>query len=236
MSLKMLKSKLFSLLVLGFSMITASVASAHSMKTEQDRLSYTLGFATGSAMAKDGVSVSSSGFKHGLEDALKHKQPALTPRQMQSVMRQFTRHHEAKMKTQRALLAEKNLKASAAYMAANAHQPKVTSLPSGLQYRVIHVGHGDKPTLKDKVVVNYEGKLIDGKVFDSSYARGHSATLPLSAVIQGWQQILPLMSKGAEWEVFVPAKLAYGEQGAGALIGPNQALIFKIQLLDIKSA
>ena len=232
----MLKSKLFSLPILGFSILTASVAYANSMKTEQDRLSYTLGFATGSARVKDGVNVSSTGVKHGLEDALKHKQPALTPRQMQSVMRQFTRHHEAKNKTQRAMLAEKNFKASAAFMASNARKPDVKSLASGLQYRIIHAGHGAKPTLNDKVVVNYEGKLIDGKVFDSSFARGHSATLPLAAVIQGWQQILPLMSKGSEWEVFVPAPLAYGKQGAGALIGPNQALIFKIQLLDIKSA
>ena len=227
-------NRVLSWVVIALSLTAVSVAYGDSLKTEQDRLSYTLGFATGAAMAKDGVEVSGNGFKHGLEDALKHKQPALTPRQMQSVMRQFARHHEAKVKTERALLAEKNLKASAAFMAANAHQPKVKSLPSGLQYRVVRVGHGAKPTLQDQVVVNYEGKLINGKVFDSSYARGKSVTLPLQGVIKGWQQALPLMSEGSEWLLYVPSKLAYGAQGAGTVIGPNQALIFKIELKRIQ--
>lgn len=123
---------------------------------------------------------------------------------------------------------------SAAFLAANQKKPGVVTLPNGLQYKELTPGTGPSPTDEDTVVVEYVGTLIDGKQFDSSYDRGQPATFPVSAVIPGWTQALKLMKVGATWQLFIPAELAYGEQGAPPLIGPNQALIFKVHLVSIK--
>lgn len=121
-----------------------------------------------------------------------------------------------------------------AFLAANKDKKGVVTLPDGLQYKVLKQGKGPKPTASDTVVVNYEGKLIDGTVFDSSYTRGEPAVFPVLGVIAGWVEALQLMNVGSTWELYVPANLAYGEQGAPPMIGPNQTLIFKVDLLSIK--
>jgi FKBP-type peptidyl-prolyl cis-trans isomerase FklB len=123
---------------------------------------------------------------------------------------------------------------SEAFLAANKKKPGVISLADGLQYKVIKDGKGVSPTDSDTVVVDYAGKLVDGTEFDSSYKRGQPATFPVSAVIPGWTEALKLMKPGAEWELYIPAALAYGEQGAPPSIGPNQALIFKVHLISVK--
>jgi len=105
-----------------------------------------------------------------------------------------------------------------------------------LQYKIITPGKGSHPTDADMVTVHYEGKLIDGTVFDSSYKRGEPITFPVNGVIQGWVEALKLMQPGATWELYIPSALAYGEQGAPPSIGPNQALIFKVNLLEVKKA
>ncbi len=116
----------------------------------------------------------------------------------------------------------------------NAKQPGVKTLPDGMQYKVLVEGTGLKPTANDVVVVNYAGRLLDGKEFDSSYVRGQPATFPVNAVIPGWTEALQLMPVGSTWELYIPANLAYGEQGAPPVIGPNETLIFKVELLSIK--
>ena len=138
--------------------------------------------------------------------------------------------YEAKAKAE----GEKNLKAGEAFLAENGKKEGVVTLPSGLQYKVIAAGAGKKPTAKDTVSVHYRGTLIDGKEFDSSIGRGEPATFPVSGVIPGWTEALQLMQEGAKWQVFVPAKLAYGERGAGPMIGPNSTLIFDVELIKIK--
>ena len=115
----------------------------------------------------------------------------------------------------------------------NATQEGVVSLPSGLQYRVIQEGTGAKPGYRDKVTVHYRGTLIDGTEFDSSYKRGNPATFPVNRVIKGWTQALGLMREGAKWELFIPSDLAYGEQGSGEQIGPNETLIFEVELIKV---
>ena len=122
------------------------------------------------------------------------------------------------------------------FLAENKNKKGVTTLKNGLQYKVIKQGDGKKPTSSDSVVAHYEGKLINGKVFDSSMKRGQPATFPLNGVIKGWQEILPLMPVGSKWTVYIPSELAYGTRGAGASIGPNETLIFDIELLEIKSS
>jgi FKBP-type peptidyl-prolyl cis-trans isomerase len=108
------------------------------------------------------------------------------------------------------------------------------TLPSGLQYKILTEGNGPKPTADDSVVCNYRGTLTDGKEFDSSFKRGQPATFPVKGVIKGWTEALQLMPVGSKWQLFVPPSLAYGEQGAGADIGPNSTLIFEVELISIK--
>lgn len=131
-------------------------------------------------------------------------------------------------------LKDKNKAEGEAFLAANKEKPGVVVLPDGLQYKVITAGQGDKPTVKDTVTVDYSGKLINGKEFDSSYKRGEPATFQLAGVIPGWTEALQLMKVGSTWELYIPAELAYGEFGAPPSIGPNETLIFKVTLVSIK--
>lgn len=120
------------------------------------------------------------------------------------------------------------------FLAANKNKPGIITLPDGLQYKIIVDGKGAKPSLNDNVVVHYSGTLIDGTEFDSSYKRKEAATFPVGAVIPGWVEALQLMKVGSTWELYIPANLAYGSRGAPPIIGPNQVLIFKVELLGIK--
>ena len=129
--------------------------------------------------------------------------------------------------------ADKNIKAGEEFLAANASKSGVVTLPSGLQYEIITVGTGAKPTPADQVKCHYHGTTIDGKVFDSSVDRGEPAVFPVGNVIPGWTEALQLMPVGSKWKLFIPAALAYGERGAGADIKPNSTLIFEVELLEI---
>jgi FKBP-type peptidyl-prolyl cis-trans isomerase len=121
-----------------------------------------------------------------------------------------------------------------AFLAENAKKEGVKVLPSGLQYKVVKEGTGKQPGKTDTARVHYKGTLIDGKEFDSSYKRGEPAEFPVGRVIKGWTEALQLMKVGAKWQLFIPAALAYGERGAGDLIGPNETLVFEVELLDVK--
>lgn len=121
-----------------------------------------------------------------------------------------------------------------AFLKANKSKQGVVTLADGLQYKVIKNGAGKMPTDTDVVVVDYSGKLVDGTEFDSSYKRGEPATFPVAGVIPGWTEALKLMKAGSTWELYIPASLAYGSQGAPPVIGPNQALIFQVHLIEVK--
>lgn len=130
--------------------------------------------------------------------------------------------------------AEDNKRAGDAFLTNNKMQQGVMSLPSGLQYRIISKGNGPRPTKNDVVTVNYEGKHLNGQVFDSSYQRGQPATFPVDAVILGWQEALQLMNVGDTWELFIPGDLAYGARGVPGAIAPNETLVFKVNLISAK--
>ena len=145
--------------------------------------------------------------------------------------------HRAKqeaMAKEMAKQGEANLKAGEAFLAKNAEQEGVVVLDSGLQYKVVEAGDGATPTADDVVEVHYRGTLIDGTEFDSSYARGESITFPVGGVIAGWTEALQLMPVGSKWELYIPSDLAYGPGGTQGAIGPNQALIFEVELLGIE--
>jgi len=131
-------------------------------------------------------------------------------------------------------VAEKNKREGERFLLANKNKPGVKSMPNGLQYKVIERGKGIKPTIDNIVTVDYEGHLINGKQFDSSYERGQPATFPVTGVIAGWTEALQMMKVGATWELYIPPTLAYGERGVPPVIGPNETLIFKVKLLGIK--
>jgi len=131
-------------------------------------------------------------------------------------------------------VAEKNLEEGEKFLAENKSKPGVVTLPSGLQYQVIVEGHGKTPGLRQTVIANYRGTLIDGEEFDGSEKHGGPAMFPVSGVIPGWTQALQLMKVGSKWKIFVPPDLAYGQHGAGNAIGPNATLIFDIELVGIK--
>lgn len=122
----------------------------------------------------------------------------------------------------------------AAFLETNKNKKGVTTLPDGLQYEIVTEGKGKKPGPTDTVTVDYEGKLVNGKVFDSSYQRGEAASFRVDQVIPGWQEALQLMNEGATWMLYIPANLAYGQEGAGGVIGPNETLIFKVHLIKVK--
>lgn len=121
----------------------------------------------------------------------------------------------------------------AAFLEANKGKEGVVTLPDGLQYKIIKEGTGPKPTINDSVTVHYAGTLVDGTEFDSSYKRGQPITFPVSGVIKGWTEALQLMPAGSTWELFIPADLAYGSRGAPPVIGPNEVLIFKVELISV---
>lgn len=130
--------------------------------------------------------------------------------------------------------AEKAKQSGEIFMEANKTKEGVVTLPSGLQYKILQAGEGKKPTKTDTVTVDYEGTLLNGQIFDSSYVRGQPASFPVSAVISGWQEALQLMNTGATWMLYIPPQLAYGSAGAGSLIGPNETLVFKVHLISIQ--
>jgi FKBP-type peptidyl-prolyl cis-trans isomerase FklB len=134
----------------------------------------------------------------------------------------------------RKMKSESNKKQGEEFLAANAKKEGVKTLPSGLQYIVLKEGTGKKPEATDEVVVHYHGTLIDGTVFDSSVDRGEPASFPVNRVIPGWTEALQLMKEGAKWRIFIPSKLAYGRPGRPPKIGPNETLVFEVELLQVK--
>lgn len=138
--------------------------------------------------------------------------------------------------TQMTNTSANSAEAGQAFLLANKGKPGVVTLPDGLQYKVIKQGDGAIPGENDTVEVNYAGRLVDGTEFDSSYKRGESISFPVNGVIAGWTEALKLMKVGSTWELYIPANLAYGAQGVPPVIGPNQTLIFKVELLGIKKS
>jgi FKBP-type peptidyl-prolyl cis-trans isomerase len=153
---------------------------------------------------------------------------------MHETLVNFQKEFAAKQQKRRAELAEKDKQEGEAFLAANKEKPGVQTLPDGLQYLVITNGTGPVPGPNDTVTVNYRGTLINGTEFDSSYKRGQPAQFPVGGVIHGWTEALEKMPVGSKWKLFIPAGLAYGEQGNRG-IPPNSTLIFEVELLDAKS-
>lgn len=212
---------------------TISLADV-TLKTDQDKLSYAMGVTTGQAFVVHNIPVTSAAFTQGMNDVMAGKKLAMSDSDIKNTLMAFQKQKMKEMHAQYDADAAKNLQAGQDFLAKNKTQPGVQTTADGLQYKVITAGSGKNPSLNDTVVVNYEGKLLNGQVFDSSYKRGEPATFPLKTVIQGWQEALVKMQPGAVWEVYIPANLAYGKTGVPGLIGPNEVLQFKVELIKIQ--
>jgi FKBP-type peptidyl-prolyl cis-trans isomerase FklB len=204
-------------------------ANAAKLDTDQQKLSYIFGIQVGQNMQKEGVTLDMDAFAAGVADMLAGNQPQLDQQTAQKIISDY----QAKKAQEMAALMNKKQAEAKAFMEENAKKPGVVTTASGLQYEILKEGDGATPTENDKVIANYKGTLVDGTVFDSSYDRGEPATFPVKGVIQGWQEALKMMKEGAKWRIVVPANLAYGPRGAGDLIGPNETLVFEIELIAI---
>jgi FKBP-type peptidyl-prolyl cis-trans isomerase FklB len=222
------------ILTMAAGLLSTSLVYAAPMSNQQ-KLSYTIGFKTGEQLNKSPTKMDPNSFLSGVHDGLKGSTPKLTPAQMQSTLQSYQKQMIAKLRGAAAKVASKNLAAANAFLASNAKKPGVKTIEPGLQYKVLTSGTGPKPTMTDSVKVDYEGKLINGKVFDSSYKRGKPITFKLNQVIPGWGKALTQMPQGSTWMIYISPKLAYGPQGAMGAIGPNEALIFKVHLISVKS-
>lgn len=200
-----------------------------NIKTHKQKLSYAVGFQVGNRLKNQGMEIDTEVFMQAVKDVMSGTKPQMSENEMHATM-QARRQQQMK---QRQKSGERNKKEGVEFLAANKKKKGVVVLPSGLQYKVIKKGKGEKPKATDMVVVHYRGALIDGKEFDSSYKRGEPATFKVGGVIKGWQEALKLMHVGSKWHVVIPPTLAYGAHGAGMTIGPNATLVFDIELVSI---
>ncbi len=203
------------------------------LKTQKDKLSYAIGMDMGGSLKRNSIDVDVDALVKGLKDSLAGGKMLMTEQEQRETLVAFQKEFQAKQQEKMKALAEKNKKDGEAFLAENKKKKGVKVLPSGLQYKVITEGKGPSPKETDTVTVNYRGTLIDGTEFDSSYKRNEPATFPVKGVIKGWTEALQHMKEGAKWQLFIPADLAYGERGAGNMIGPNSTLIFEVELLKI---
>jgi FKBP-type peptidyl-prolyl cis-trans isomerase FklB len=212
----------------------AGPASGVELKDLKQKASYSYGYSLGKNLKAQGVDLEPELFARGLADALGGGPGALKDEEIQASLQAFGRQLQAKQAGMAGKAAATNKVEGERFLAANKNNPGVVTLPSGLQYKVLKQGSGPKPKATDKVTVHYEGKLIDGTIFDSSLKRGQPTSFPVNQVIAGWTEALQLMAVGSSWQLFIPSNLAYGENPRpGGPIGPNAVLTFEVQLLKI---
>ena len=209
---------------------------ASELETDAQKFGYAIGVDIGKSLKPVKDEVDTAALIAGLEEALAGKEPRLADDVREQVKADITRKLQQKQMDERLAKAKTSQEAGAKFLAENGQRAGVKTTESGLQYEELTAGTGATPKPADKVKVHYRGTLIDGTEFDSSYARGQPVEFPLGNVIPGWTEGLQLMKVGGKAKLFIPPQLAYGERGAGAKIGPNETLIFEVELLNVEKA
>lgn len=205
------------------------------LKTQKDKVSYAIGLNIGANMVRDSLDLDYPALLQGIKDAwLDTSKQMLNPTEVKATMMTWQQEMQTKRMDKQKSLGAKNREDGEKFLAENKKEPGVVTLPSGLQYKIITEGKGPSPKPTQTVTTNYVGTLINGHEFDSSYKHGQPAVFPCNGVIKGWTEALQLMKVGSKWKLFIPADLAYGDQGAGDVIPPGSTLIFEIELLGIK--
>lgn len=205
-------------------------AVAAPLTSDTQKFSYTVGVQIGQSLKRDAKDVDVELVTRAIKDVLGDKKLQLSQEEMQKTMETF----QQKQQQKQASAGEKNEKVGVEFLAANKKKEGVIETASGLQYKVLKAGSGDMAKATDTVVVHYKGTLINGTEFDSSYKRNEPTSFRVNQVIQGWQEALQLMNPGAKYQLAIPGKLAYGPRGGGSQIGPNETLLFDVELLEIK--
>lgn len=222
-----------TILTLSIALLTATNANAVELKTTNQKASYALGSDIAKNFVQQGVEIDSKALLAGMEDIINNNKLQLSAKEMQQAVLDVKKQIIAKIEKENAVKGEKNLKKGTAFLTKNKTKKGVKTLDSGLQFIVKKEGKGNFATEDDHLTAHYRGTLIDGTEFDSSYTRGTPIEFQMSNVIKGWGEALKKMQPGAKWQIFVPSHLAYGKKGAGKLIGPNETLIFDIELLTV---
>jgi FKBP-type peptidyl-prolyl cis-trans isomerase len=225
-----MKNILFAALTFSFLVVTIpgqNVVSGQNLSNATDSLSYCFGLLIGNNLQVQGVKdVNQEFFLNGFNQGYTGQEPAISI----EAANIFVQDYFNKQISEESSM---NLEKSMAFLADNKTKEGVVTTESGLQYKIITPGAGEYPQATDQVRVHYHGTFINGEVFDSSMDRGEPIVFGVSQVIPGWTEALQLMQPGARWMLFIPPDLAYGEQGAGGVIGPNTALVFEVELIEI---
>ena len=229
----MIRKAFLAVPILGLACGICSAAEPVELKSENDKINYSVGYRLGSDFKRQGVEMNSAIVQKGIDDATGGGEALMTEEEMRTVMVNMATRLKAEQMEKMKQQGAENSKTGEAFLAENAGKEGVKTTDSGLQYKVITAGEGKSPQKSDKVTVHYRGTLIDGTEFDSSYSRNKPATFGVGQVIPGWTEALLMMKEGDKWEIVLPSKLGYGERGAGAKIPPNSTLIFEVELISV---
>jgi FKBP-type peptidyl-prolyl cis-trans isomerase len=235
--------KFLSLGAAGMAMLVSLSATAQDvvLDTDQQKLSYALGLSIGKSIQQqfgaELTELDAGALSQAISDVILGVEPPLAMDEMQRVITDWQTRKQAEQQALSEAAAVDSAEALAKghdFLKTNGARAEVTTTDSGLQYEVLTAGTGKMPSASDTVVVHYRGSLIDGTEFDSSYKRDNPATFQVGGVIQGWQEALVLMKAGSKYKLYIPSELGYGERGGGATIGPNEVLVFEVELLEVK--
>lgn len=218
------------------SLVVMPVAQAVELETDNQKVSYSLGLVLGEKLKLDLEEMDLEAFQKGIKAIYEDTAPLMDSQQVGETMQAFQMKKMEEQRQEVAKLAQANLDEGQKFLAKNAKNSAVKTTESGLQYEETQAGTGKQPTIADTVKVHYRGTLIDGTEFDSSYARDEPVSFPLNGVIPGWTEGLQLMKEGGKAKLAIPAELAYGPGGMGNAIGPNSALLFDVELLEVNPA
>ena len=231
------KMKFKWIAVLGVLFFTSMVGAEENiiLKDQKDRISYSYGVDTGTKLKNLPVSVDLELFIKGVKDGLSGTKLLMTEKEISEALMGLQKEITAKSEEEKKAVAQKNKKEGEAFLAENKKKEGVITLPSGLQYKVLKEGTGKTPTDTNWVRINFRGTLVDGTVFEDTYKSfGQPVAFAVKGMIPGWAEASKLMKEGAKWQIFIPPDLAFGERGAGTLIGPNATLIIEVELISVQ--
>ncbi len=203
------------------------------MESNREKVSYCIGLEAGRNIKGQFKDIDDELLKKGLSDALANKTPSLEREEMETILKSLQQQIQMQQKQYVEKLANKNKEDGESFLEENKENEGVSTLASGLQYKILNAGTGVSPSMHDEVTIHYRGSLIDGTVFDSTYERDEPQKVPLSRLIPGWSEALKMMKVGDKWQLSIPSYLAYGENGFGPHIQPNATLLFDVELIKI---
>ncbi len=205
---------------------------AQDLESRKGKLSYSVGWDIGADINRRSTEFDVESLITAIRDVVANNEPKVSPEEMKTLLTALQEKVRAEQVEQFRVLSEENQVASELFLEQNKSKTGIVLLPSGVQYRIIEEGDGPRPSMDSRVSVHYRGSKLDGREFDSSFARGTPEEFNVNSVLKGWQDVLPLMKQGSTWQIFVPPELAFGTRG-NPPVGPNEALMFDLKLVEI---